>query len=167
MSNYTPEQLRRRQNSKWTIVQAVLAPLQLLAFIVSLVCIVHYLSTGLDYQIATTSVLVKIALMWLITITGMFWEKEVYGKWFLAPEFFWEDAVNAVALIAHNLYFVALLAGWSERELMTLMLVCYSTYVVNFAQFFMRGLRSRKQRLAAAGQGAPAQNTAALSEQSG
>lgn len=149
--DYTPEQMQRRQKSKWTIVQAILAPLQLIAFIISLTLIIHYLTTGQDYLIATISVLVKILLMWLITVTGMFWEKEVYGKWFLAPEFFWEDAFNAVALIMHNLYFVALVAGWSERDVMMLMLVAYVSYLVNFAQFFMRGLRARKQRLAAAG----------------
>ncbi|MEZ4638185.1 MAG: 2-vinyl bacteriochlorophyllide hydratase [Caldilineaceae bacterium] len=32
--------------------------------------------------------LIKITLLWAITVTGMIWEKEIYGKWFLAPEFF-------------------------------------------------------------------------------
>jgi 3-vinyl bacteriochlorophyllide hydratase len=152
MSDYTPEQMRRRQQSKWTIVQAILAPLQLLTFIVSVTLIIRYLSTGLDYQITTFSILIKIALMWLITITGMFWEKEVFGRWFLAPQFFWEDVMNAVSLFLHNLYFVALLAGASERDLTLVMLVAYAGYLVNFAQFFARGLRARKQRMAGAGQ---------------
>lgn len=151
MTSYTPEQMRRRQQSKWTIVQAILAPLQLLAFIVSVTLIIRYLSTGLDYEITTISILIKIALMWLITITGMFWEKEVFGQWFLAPQFFWEDLVNAVSLFLHNMYFVALLLGASERELVLVMLVAYTSYMVNFAQFLIRGLRARKQRQTAAG----------------
>lgn len=155
MSSYTPEQMERRQKSKWTLVQVVLAPLQLLAFLISVALILRYLSTGDGYQIATISILIKIALMWMITITGMLWEKEVFGKYFLAPQFFWEDAVNGIALIAHNLYFAALLAGWSERDLLTLMLVAYSTYLVNFAQFFIRGIRSRKQRSGTADTPAP------------
>jgi 3-vinyl bacteriochlorophyllide hydratase len=143
--------MRRRQQSKWTIVQAILAPLQLLTFIISVILIIRYLSTGLDYQITTTSILIKIVLMWLITITGMLWEKEVFGQWFLAPQFFWEDVMNAVSLILHNGYFIALLLGASERELVLVMLVAYASYLINFAQFLVRGLRSRKQRQSAAG----------------
>ncbi|PJF25452.1 MAG: 2-vinyl bacteriochlorophyllide hydratase [Phototrophicales bacterium] len=151
MTDYTPEQMRRRQQSKWTIVQAILAPLQLLTFIISVTLIIRYLSTGLDYEITTISILIKIALMWLITITGMLWEKEVFGQWFLAPQFFWEDVMNAVSLILHNGYFVALLLGASERDLVLVMLVAYASYMINFAQFLVRGLRARKQRQSAAG----------------
>lgn len=150
MSSYTAEQLERRQNSKWTIVQAILAPLQFIAFIVSLVLIVHYLRTGDHYTLTNASVLIKIALLWAITITGMFWEKDVFDEWFLAKEFFWEDFMNAVALGMHSLYFVALLLGWSKYDLMLLMLVAYISYLVNFAQFFIRGLKARDDRLAAA-----------------
>jgi 3-vinyl bacteriochlorophyllide hydratase len=156
MSSYTAEQMEKRNNSKWTLVQTILAPLQLLTFIVSAGLIIHYLSTGQGYDIANFSVLVKIALLWLITVTGMFWEKEVFGHWFMAPEFFWEDAFNAVAMFAHNLYFVAILLGWDERSLMILMLAAYSTYIVNFGQFAWRGYKSHQQRVTerAAGQGA-------------
>jgi len=150
MSSYTAEQMEKRDNSKWTMVQMVLAPLQFLTFVISLGLIIHYLNTGNGYTITNVSVLIKIALLWLITITGMIWEKEVYGQWFLAPEFFWEDALNAVALFMHNLYFVALLLGWSHDQLMTLMLIAYISYLVNFAQFFVRGLQARKQRISTA-----------------
>ena len=43
---YTPEQRRRRDASPWTIVQGVLAPLQLLAFLVSLWLVLQFLQTG-------------------------------------------------------------------------------------------------------------------------
>ena len=145
---YTPEQLARRDNSKWTTVQMILAPLQFLSFIISIGLIVYYLMTGNGYQLATFSVLIKIALLWAITITGMFWEKVVYDKWFMAREFFWEDLFNAIALGTHNLYFVALLLGWTERELMWLMLFAYATYLINFGQFFLRGLQARSQKMA-------------------
>ncbi|MGF1507648.1 MAG: 2-vinyl bacteriochlorophyllide hydratase [Anaerolineae bacterium] len=147
MADYTTEQIEIRDNSKWTLVQAVLAPIQFLAFIISFGLIIHYLVTGGGYAVANASVLVKIALLWLITITGMFWEKEVFGQWFMAPEFFWEDLFNAVAMVMHNLYFVALLLGWSEQAVMTLMLVAYVSYLVNCAQFFVRGIQARKRRL--------------------
>ena len=156
--NYTPEQLERRNNSIWTPVQGILAPLQFFTFIISLALIVNYLTTGNGYEIATISVLIKILLLWLITITGMIWEKEIFGQWFLAPEFFWEDTLNAVALFMHNLYFVATLLDWSDQAIMTLMLVAYVSYMVNFAQFFYRGMKARNQRLEKAAQNQAAQS---------
>ncbi|MCB8924215.1 MAG: 2-vinyl bacteriochlorophyllide hydratase [Ardenticatenaceae bacterium] len=146
MATYTPEQLERRNNSKWTLVQAVLAPLQFLMFIISFSLVVRYLFTGEGYVLANVTVLIKISLLWLITITGMIWEKEIFGHWFLAPQFFWEDVGNAVAMLTHNLYFLAQWLGWSERSVMLLMVVAYSTYMVNCGQFIMKGLQARKQR---------------------
>lgn len=144
MSTYTAEQLARRNNSKWTLVQAVLGPLQFVVFIISVGLVVRYLTTGQGYEVATVSVLIKIGLLWLITITGMIWEKEVFDHWFLAPQFFWEDVGNAVAMLLHNLYFLAVWLGWSERAVMTVMLVAYVGYLVNFGQFVVKGLRARK-----------------------
>lgn len=146
MTIYTPEERRRRDRTFWTPVQAILAPIQLLAFLVSLGLVVRYLATGQGYLAATVSVLVKITLLWAITITGMFWEKEVFGHWFLAPQFFWEDVGNAVAMVTHNLYFVAQGLGWSQRAVMTLMLLAYATYLVNCAQFVLKGVRSAQER---------------------
>lgn len=145
-AGYTPEQLERRNKSKWTLVQAILAPVQFLAFIISFVLVVRYLVTGNGYLAANTSVLIKIALLWLITITGMIWEKEIFGRWFLAPQFFWEDVGNAVAMVMHNLYFLARALQWSDRAVMTLMLVAYISYLVNCGQFIMRGIKARQQR---------------------
>ena len=146
MATYTPEQLEKRNSSKWTLVQAVLAPLQFLIFIISFGLVIRYLITGDGYAIANVTVLIKIGLLWLITITGMIWEKEIFGHWFLAPQFFWEDVGNAVAMLTHNLYFLAQGLGWSERSVMLLMVVAYSTYLVNCGQFIMKGLQARKQR---------------------
>lgn len=146
MSTYTPEQLEKRNKSKWTLVQAILAPLQFLAFLISFSLVIHYLVTGNGYAAANISVWIKIALLWLITITGMIWEKEIFGKWFLAPQFFWEDVGNAVAMLTHNIYFLAVWLNWSERAIMTLMLVAYLSYLVNVAQFVVKGINARRQR---------------------
>jgi 3-vinyl bacteriochlorophyllide hydratase len=148
-TTYTPEQLVRRNESAWTTVQVILAPIQFLAFITSFGLVVYYLLTGNGYAIANASVLIKIALLWAITITGMFWEKEIFGKWFMAPQFFLEDAFNLVALIMHNLYFVAVWMGRSHNEIMVLMLIAYISYLVNMAQFIIKGIKARgehKQR---------------------
>lgn len=148
-TTYTAEQLEKRNNSVWTKVQMVLAPIQFIAFIVSLTLVARYLLTGQGYAAANVSVLIKIALLWLITITGMIWEKEIYDHWFLAPQFFWEDVGNAVAMLTHNAYFAARWLGASNQTVMTVMLIAYITYLVNMAQFILKGVQARKGRVLA------------------
>lgn len=148
MSSYTPEQLAKRNSSVWTKVQVVLAPVQFLAFLTSFGLVIHYLLTGEGYLAATISVLVKIALLWAITITGMIWEKEIFGHYFLAREFFWEDVGNAVAIVTHNIYFIARGLHAPERTVMGIMLLAYVTYLVNCAQFVKRGIEAGRQRRA-------------------
>ena len=146
MAIYTAEQLARREASPWTRVQVILAPIQFLVFLVSFALVARYLATGQGYALANASVLLKIALLWAITVSGMIWEKQVFGHYFLAREFFWEDVGNAVAMLFHNLYFLAQALGWSERSVMTLMLVAYCSYLVNCAQFVLKGIQAGKQR---------------------
>ena len=59
-TTYTAAQLAKRNESIWTRVQVILAPLQFLAFIVSLILVIRYLTTGNGYTIANISVLIKI-----------------------------------------------------------------------------------------------------------
>lgn len=146
MAFYTPEQLARRDASPWTRVQIILAPIQFLAFLVSFGLVVRYLATGEGYVIANLSVLIKITLLWAITITGMIWEKQIFGHYFLAREFFWEDVGNAVAIVAHNLYFLASGLHWSNYAVMSLMLLAYCTYLLNCAQFVVKGIQAGRQR---------------------
>jgi 3-vinyl bacteriochlorophyllide hydratase len=145
---YTPEQLVRRETSPWTRVQLALAAIQFLVFIVSFSLVVRYLLTGEGYWVTTFSVWLKIALIWALTITGMLWEKDVYGHYFMCKEFFWEDLGNLVAIITHNLYFVALWLSWGQTAVMLVMLFAYSTYLVNATQFIVKGIRSGRQRRA-------------------
>jgi 3-vinyl bacteriochlorophyllide hydratase len=148
MSTYTPEQLARRDRSKWTRVQMILAPIQFLAFLISFGLVARCLATGQGYAAASISVLIKIGLLWAITVTGMIWEKEIFGRHFLAREFFWEDVGNALAMVTHNLYFLAIGLGWPQRAVMTLMLLAYCTYLVNCAQFVRKGICAGRERRA-------------------
>ncbi len=145
---YTPDQLRRREASRWTKVQIILAPIQFVAFIISFGLVIHYLITGDGFLAATISVWVKIALIWALTITGMLWEHDMYDHYFMAKEFFWEDLGNLIAIITHNLYFVAKGMGADERTVMWVMVFAYVTYLFNAAQFLVRGVRSARQRRA-------------------
>ncbi len=140
---YTPAERARRDATKWTLVQGILAPLQFLAFAVSLALVTRYLLTGDGYGVATISVVVKTGLLYLIMVTGAVWEKVVFGRYLLAPAFFWEDVFSFVVIALHTAYIAALLTGaLAPSGLMVLALSAYAAYAINAAQFI------RKLRLA-------------------
>ena len=139
---YSPAERARRDASPWTLVQGILAPLQFAAFAVSLVLVLRCLATGEGYAAATASVVVKTALLATIMVTGSIWEKAVFGRWLLAPAFFWEDVVSFGVIALHLAYVAALLTGAAPAVQMGWALAAYAAYVVNAAQFL------RKLRLA-------------------
>lgn len=136
---YTPEQRRRRDRSKWTLVQGVLAPLQFAVFIVSLGLVVRYLISGDGLAAAHASIVVKTLVLYTIMVTGAIWEKEVFGRYLFAPAFYWEDVFSMLVLALHTVYLVALFGGWlGASALMYLALAAYATYVVNAGQFLLK-----------------------------
>ncbi len=141
---YTPEQRRRRDQSVWTIVQAVLAPLQFLVFLVSLTLVLRFLLTGSGYEAATGSILVKTGFLYLIMVTGAIWERQVFGQYLLAPAFFWEDLFSFAVIAMHSLYVYALWTGvYAPATEMLIALVAYLLYVVNAGQFLFKFRRAR------------------------
>ncbi|NTW04390.1 MAG: 2-vinyl bacteriochlorophyllide hydratase [Oscillochloris sp.] len=145
---YTPDQLARRERSKWTRVQIILAPIQFIAFLISFALVIRYLVTDQGYWAATISIWIKITLIWALTITGMLWEYDMFDHYFMAKEFFWEDMGNLIAIITHNAYFVAKWMGADTRTVMWVMVFAYVTYLFNAGQFVARGIRSARQRRA-------------------
>ena len=105
---YTPAQRQRRDASAWTLVQGVLAPVQFLVFLVSLVLVLRFLATGEGEWAATVSVVAKTLTLYLIMVTGCIWEKVVFGQYLFAPAFFWEDVFSMLVLALHTAYLVAL-----------------------------------------------------------
>ena len=154
---YTPEQRRRRDATRWTLVQGILAPVQFLIFLVSLVLVLRYLSTGDGAAAATVSIVVKTLALYLIMVTGSIWEKVVFDRWLFVPAFFWEDVFSMLVLALHTAYLVALIGDFgTERGRMLLALAAYATYAVNAAQFLWKLRVARLQgapagRLAVAG----------------
>ena len=133
---YTPSQRKRRDETVWTLVQGVLAPLQFLVFLISLALVVRYLLTGFGYEIAAFSIVLKTIVLLVIMVTGAIWEKVVFGQYLLAPAFFWEDVVSFFVIALHLAYVWALFANYlSEQQLMLLALTAYTVYLVNAAQF--------------------------------
>lgn len=150
---YTPEERRRRDASRWTLVQGILAPVQFLIFAVSLVLIVRYLLTGNGLAAANISVIVKTAALYAIMYTGALWEHDVYGRYLFAPAFYWEDVVSMAVIALHTAYLVTLMFGWLSAEARLVIALCaYATYAVNATQFLLklRAARLQEARSAAA-----------------
>ena len=143
---YTPDQRRRRDASRWTLVQGLLAPVQFLVFLVSLVLVLRYLVTGTGYAAATLSVVIKTLTLYAIMITGSIWERVVFGKYLFAPSFLWEDVFSMLVLALHTAYLVALgTGGLGPAALMLLALAAYAAYVVNAAQFLAKLRQARRE----------------------
>ncbi len=144
---YTEAERRRRDASRWTLVQGILAPLQFVVFAVSLALVVRYLATGMGLGAATASVVTKTLVLYTIMITGCMWEKDVFGRYLFAPAFFWEDAVSMLVIALHTAYLVVWITGvLGPREQMALALAAYASYVVNAGQFLLKLREARRER---------------------
>ncbi|MGB0129642.1 MAG: 2-vinyl bacteriochlorophyllide hydratase [Rhodocyclaceae bacterium] len=144
---YTAEERRRRDASPWTLVQGILAPIQFVVFLVSLVLVIRYLATGEGLAAANISVVVKTLILYTIMITGSIWEKDVFGCYLFARPFFWEDVFSMLVLALHTAYLVALATGALDaRQLMLLALAAYATYVINAGQFLIKLRAARLQQ---------------------
>ena len=143
---YTPEERIRRDRSKWTLVQGILAPVQFVIFLVSLYFVIRFLITGQGEFAANVSIVIKTLILYTIMITGSIWEKEVFGKYLFAPAFYWEDVFSMLVLALHTAYLIALAFGILEaRALMVLALSAYLAYVINAAQFLWKLRQARLQ----------------------
>ena len=143
---YTPSQRKRRDESVWTLVQGILAPLQFLVFLISVWLVVRYLVTGIGYDIAAYSIVLKTVVLLTIMVTGAIWEKVVFGQYLLAPAFFWEDVVSFFVIALHLAYVWALFANYlTEQQLMALGLTAYALYLINAAQFVWKLRAARLQ----------------------
>jgi 3-vinyl bacteriochlorophyllide hydratase len=143
---YTPDQKARRDASVWTLVQGILAPVQFVIFLISVILVMRYITTGEGYGAATVSVLLKTAALYLIMVTGAIWEKAIFGQYLFAPGFFWEDVVSFVVIGLHTLYLYGLVTGSiAPLTLMYITLAAYITYVVNAGQFLWKLRVARMQ----------------------
>jgi 3-vinyl bacteriochlorophyllide hydratase len=139
MPLYTKEQRIRRDASPWTLVQGILAPLQFLVFLTSAGLVLKFLATGVGFEAATISVVIKTLVLYAIMITGCIWERDVFGRYLFASAFFWEDVVSMLVLALHSAYLGALWFGaLHARYQMYLALLAYAAYLVNATQFLMK-----------------------------
>jgi 3-vinyl bacteriochlorophyllide hydratase len=143
---YTPEERIRRDQSPWTLVQGILAPVQFLIFGISLYLVLNYMKTGQHYEWAVWSVVVKTVALYTIMITGAIWEKKVFGQYLFHDSFFWEDIFSMLVITLHTLYLVGLFTGiTTEDQLLGTALAAYAAYVINAAQFVWKLRQARLQ----------------------
>lgn len=136
---YTAEQQKRRDESFWTVVQAILAPLQFGVFLISTWLVLDYLVTGSGWFAATVSVIAKTGFLYAIMVTGSIWEKVVFGRWLFAPAFFWEDVFSMVVIALHSAYIVMLIGGFgTASEQLYVALAGYVAYAINAGQFLLK-----------------------------
>lgn len=151
---YTPEQRQRRDETPWTLVQGILAPLQFLVFLVSLGLVLYYLTTGSGLAAATASVICKTLILYTIMVTGAIWEKVVYGQYLFAPAFFWEDVVSMGVIALHTAYLGCwLLDIGSPEQQLAIALAAYAIYVINAAQFLLKLRAARRDSERDSGRG--------------
>ena len=143
---YTAQERLRRDASRWTLVQGVLAPLQFGVFLVSLILVLRFLATGEGLAAATASIVVKTLALYLIMVTGSIWEHEVFGVYLFARPFFWEDVFSMLVLALHTAYLVVLYTGALEpHEQMLLALAAYASYLINAGQFLAKLRAARRE----------------------
>lgn len=149
---YTPDQRRRRDETRWTLVQGLLAPVQFSIFAVSLYLVLRYLATGEGYEAATASVVAKTLALYAIMVTGSLWEHAVFGRYLFAPAFYWEDVVSMAVIVLHTAYLASLfLPAVSPQGQMAIALAAYVLYVVNAAQYVFKLRRARLEVVSPAG----------------
>jgi 3-vinyl bacteriochlorophyllide hydratase len=127
-------------------VQGILAPVQFLAFVISLALVLRYLATGEGLWIATCSIVIKTLLLYAIMVTGSIWERVVFGRYLFARAFFWEDVFSILVLALHTAYLAAIIfdIGTAQQQMM-LVLAAYASYAVNATQFLLKLRAARLQ----------------------
>ena len=144
---YTPAQRARRDATRWTLVQGVLAPVQFLIFGISLYLVINSLQTGEHTDWALASVVIKTLVLYAIMVTGAIWEKVVFGQDLFAPAFYWEDVVSMGVMALHTAYvWVWWQGAWSPNDLLWLALAAYGSYAINAAQYIRKLRMARLQK---------------------
>jgi 3-vinyl bacteriochlorophyllide hydratase len=150
MGTVSFDQVRaRRSSSVWTRVHPIFALGQLGAFFVSVLLLAGYFAGWVSYAAVFESVLVKIAFMIGAIVTGAFWERDVYGHYWFAPEFFFEDAMTVNVFLLHLGFLAVAYSQPNMPEKSLVMLgIAYLVYVANVAQYILRTHKMSQQAVA-------------------
>jgi len=129
----------RRSASLWTRIHPVFALAQLAAFFVSVGLLIAYFRGAVSFDVVHQSVLIKVALMAGAIVTGALWEKDVFGKYWFAPEFMGEDTMTVNVFILHIAYLVmAVIHPENIVAQIGTLIMAYTVYIANVAQYVLR-----------------------------
>lgn len=150
MAIVNTEQVRaRRRASVWTTIHPIFAIGQLLAFVVSVVLLALYFRGAVTFEVVHESVLFKIALMLGAVVTGALWEKDVYGYYWFAPAFLFEDTVTVIVLLLHGGYLAMAYTHTDNLvSVIGMLLFAYTVYAANVAQYVWRTHQHNRQTAA-------------------
>ena len=140
MGNLSIDQIRaRREASVWTRVHPIFALGQLGAFVVSVGFLAAYWAGWVNFAAVHESVLIKIALMLGAIVSGALWEHDVFGPYWFAPEFFFEDAMTVNVFLLHIGYLIVVYTEPGNPAKALLMLsLAYVVYMANVVQYVWR-----------------------------
>jgi 3-vinyl bacteriochlorophyllide hydratase len=72
-------------------------------------------------------------------VTGALWEHDVFGPYWFAPEFFYEDAMTLNVFLLHLGYLaVVYTEPWALNKALLILSLAYIVYVGNVAQYIIR-----------------------------
>lgn len=138
--------LARRRASVWTRIHPFFAIGQLLTFLVSVGLLVAYLFGKVPFSYVAISVLIKIGLMAGAMLTGALWEKDVFGQFWFAPEFFIEDVITVLVFALHLAYLYAVyFAPFGGKLVLPTLVIAYTAYAINVGQYVIRHNKVREQ----------------------
>jgi 3-vinyl bacteriochlorophyllide hydratase len=152
----------RRKASIWTLIHPLFAIGQLLAFVVSVSLFVAFLRNAVPFHVVHVSVLVKIGLMIGAVVSGAFWERDVFGFWWFAPEFLFEDVMTVIVFITQMTYLGVVYFHPDQTGVIVGVLAsAYAIYLGNVAQYIHRTQQRKKEDASASPQPQPQQLKAA------
>ncbi len=129
----------RRKASIWTRVHPIFAIGQLGIFVVSLVLLGLYFFHVVSFATVYLSVLVKIFAMIGAIVSGSLWERDVFGPWWFAHEFFLEDVMTLNVFVLHVGFLITVYAWPSnEQAMIVMLLLAYGAYGFNAVQYIVR-----------------------------
>jgi 3-vinyl bacteriochlorophyllide hydratase len=142
----SPKVIReRREASIWTKIHPIFAIGQLGVFAVSVVLLVLYFFHVTTFSTVFLSVLIKIAFMIGAVVTGSFWEKDIYGAWWFAYDYFIEDVMTLNVFLLHIAFLVTAYAfPNSTQAVISMLLVAYGVYFLNVIQYIVRHSGNKK-----------------------
>ncbi len=136
---------QRREATIWTKLHLPFALGQLAVCAISVLLIAAFFAGYVPFSVVHASALLKISLMAGAVITGSLWEKDVYGFWWFAPQFFFEDLLTYVVALFQIGYLIVYYHQPNNLAAnVAVLMVCYLAYIINVTQYVLKHRSARR-----------------------